>query len=381
MKLALVRTASNQLRFGSYNIQEIGLARSILSFGVSTDIYARFSNLIEEQVVEEYNGAKVTIIPLKGRRIFKEIMYYPKLKSQLCKGEYNVVQLLDESQMMLPYLFKALKKRGVKTILWQGMYRNFSGRVARVMQVVYDKLFVDTINKHSDFKIAKTHYAAEYLKNKKYDTVNVLPVGLNHIDSEIDTKLLDEVECFKKNHSRLLFYIGAIERRRDIPFLLLVLSQLKKEGYGLVLVGSGPDSDLVDQMINNRGLNNDVLRYKNIANNKIANIFPYIQCLVLPTQYEIYGMVMLEALINGVPVVATPEAGPCTILENDELGTCVPFNTNKWIEVIKFYEGNYSGEESKSRRKKQVMDKYNWEAIGKEYFHKYLSNLSRQALV
>ncbi|TLX73953.1 glycosyltransferase [Labilibacter sediminis] len=375
MKLALVRTASNQLRFGSYNIQEIGLAKSVLKFGVSTDIYARFSNLVDEIIVEEQEGAKVIIKPLKGKRVFKEIMYYPDLKNQLCDGGYNIVQLLDESQMMLPFLFKALKKNGVKTILWQGMYRDFSGKIAKLMQFVYDRLFANTINKYADLKIAKTQDAADYLKKKGYDYAHVLAVGLNHVKSEFDKKLIEEVEVFKRTHPKLLFYIGAIERRRDIPFLLSVLKELKEEGYGLVLVGSGPENSLVDQMIKDEGLIKDVLRYKNIANNKIANIFPYIQCLVLPTRYEIYGMVILEALANGVTVVATPEAGPCTILESKELGSCAPLNKIQWIDAIRFYEDNFISKESRTKRIKHVDNIYNWEVIGNEYYQDYLSSL------
>jgi glycosyltransferase involved in cell wall biosynthesis len=377
MKLALVRTASNELKFGSYNIQEIGLANSMLKYGVSTDIYARFSNEEEDRIVADYNGARVIIRPLKGKRIFKEIMYYPTLRSNLCNNGYDIVQLLDESQMMLPFLFKALKKQGVKTILWQGMYRDFSGKLARMMQLLYDCLFANTINRYSDLKIAKTQDAAEYLKNKNYDDPQVVPVGLNPVDPELDAKLIKEVQFFKKTHPKLLFYIGAIERRRDIPFLLTVLRELRNEGYGLILVGNGRESDLVDQLIKDQGLGADVLRYKNLANNKIANIFPHIQCLVLPTQYEIYGMVILEALLNGVPVVATPEAGPCAILENRELGTCVSFDRIHWVEAIRYYEKNYNSEKSKLMRTEQVVKIYNWEAIGEKYYHNYLSELLR----
>ena len=48
MKIAFVRTASNILKYGGYNIQEVGLAKALMPFGVSTDVYARFSNIDEE---------------------------------------------------------------------------------------------------------------------------------------------------------------------------------------------------------------------------------------------------------------------------------------------------------------------------------------------
>lgn len=69
MKIAFVRTASNILKYGGYNIQEIGLAKALMPYGVSTDVYARFSNI--ESVTEVANdgkGNRVVVRPLKVNR-------------------------------------------------------------------------------------------------------------------------------------------------------------------------------------------------------------------------------------------------------------------------------------------------------------------------
>ena len=89
MKIAFVRTASNILRYGGYNIQEIGLAKALLTYGISTDVYARFSNIEDSVVVAKDNaGNRVKVIPLKGTQIYKEIMYYPALKNDLLSGTW-----------------------------------------------------------------------------------------------------------------------------------------------------------------------------------------------------------------------------------------------------------------------------------------------------
>ena len=38
-KIALIRPVKDPVRLGSYNIQELGLAKSLLELGVSTDVY------------------------------------------------------------------------------------------------------------------------------------------------------------------------------------------------------------------------------------------------------------------------------------------------------------------------------------------------------
>ena len=221
MKIAFVRTASNILKYGGYNIQEIGLAKALMPFGVSTDVYARFSNITETCEVEnDGHGNSVVVHPLKGKQIYREIMYYPELKKDLLNGGYDMVQLLDDSQMMLPMLFKALKKAGVKTILWQGMYRDFGGKAAHAMQIVYDCLCAKTLDKYSDLKIAKTDVARDYLIKKKYNNIVVLPVGLDKVIYERDESLEQRIDSFKKKHSKILLYIGAIEPRRNPDFLL-----------------------------------------------------------------------------------------------------------------------------------------------------------------
>ena len=100
MKIAFVRTASNILRYGGYNIQEIGLAKALMPYGVSTDVYARFSNIDDiTEVACDENGNKVMVHPLKGMQIWHELMYYPTLKEDLPNGSYDMVQLLDDSQI------------------------------------------------------------------------------------------------------------------------------------------------------------------------------------------------------------------------------------------------------------------------------------------
>lgn len=369
MKIAFVRTASNILRYGGYNIQEIGLAKALMPYGISTDIYARFSNIeIITEIAHDEKGNKVKVHPLKGKQIWHEIVYYSTLEQDLLKEKYDIVQLLDDSQMMLPQLFRALKKAGVKTILWQGMYRNFSGKVARYMQIVYDTLFAGTLNKYSDLKIAKTEAAKDYLLKKKYQNIIVLPVGLDEVPIERDKEFDKKIAAFKASHPNLLLYIGAIESRRNPDFLLDIIKNIKRDGVGLVMIGKGPKFPEVIERIKQNGLEDKILTFESIPNKNLISVYERANVFLLPTSYEIYGMVVMEALAYGVPVISTPEAGPKYLLRDKEYGVCECLNMNKWISHIDFYLHNYISKEDKESRIRYVNDNYRWPKIANRYY-------------
>lgn len=375
MRIAFVRTASNKLCYGGYNIQELGLAKALLPYGVSTDFYARFSNMDSTvEIAGDERGNRVVAHPLKGKQIWHELMYYPTLRHDLLGGGYDVVQLLDDSQMMLPGLFKALKKSGVKTVLCQGMYRNFSGKVARLMQIVYDATCAATLNEYSDIKIAKTEAAKEYLLSKGYENVTVLPVGLDEIRPERDEAFEEEISAFKKVHPYLLLYVGAIEGRRNPGFLVDLVKELDSDDVGLVVIGKGPLCLPVADRIRKEGLGEKVLMLEAVPNKNLVSAYERADVFLLPTSYEIYGMVVMESLAYGVPVVSTPEAGPLHLLSDKKYGTCVPMDTKEWIPVIKYYLDNRNTKGIRDERIAYINRNYRWPGIARKYF-KVISSL------
>ena len=368
MKIAFVRTASNILKYGGYNIQEIGLAKALLKYDVSTDVYARFSNVdkVTEVACEEKN--RVEVHPLVGKQIYREIMYYPSLKKDLCEGGYDIVQLLDDSQMMLPMLFKALKNQGVKTILWQGMYRNFPAKPARMMQMVYDLLLAKTLDFYSDLKIAKTEAAKEYLSKKHYHNIITLPVGLDSVEYQVNSAFDKIIDDFKKQNPFILLYIGAVEKRRNPHFLIDLFNSWDRDGGGLIVIGKGPMKDELKKEIALSHKKEKILYFESVPNKELISVYKRANVFLLPTNYEIYGMVVMEALSMGIPVISTPEAGPQYILGNERLGKCLPLRKEEWISSIEFYGSNYTSSDDNIYRIQYVENHFRWPLIAERYY-------------
>jgi len=97
----------------------------------------------------------------------------------------------------------------------------------------------------------------------------------------------------------------------------------------LVIVGEGPERPLLQQRIAELGLEHDVL-----LTGALANPYPVMRALdlfVLSSHYEGQGIVLLEALTLGRPVLSTDIPGPRSVLGGG-CGALVPDSTEGLAE-------------------------------------------------
>jgi glycosyltransferase involved in cell wall biosynthesis len=96
-----------------------------------------------------------------------------------------------------------------------------------------------------------------------------------------------------------LLFVGAVQRRKDPRAALDAALDL-----GMVLVVAGPEREpaLADEL---RAGGADLRGY--VERPELAELYRRAACLVIPSQYEGFGLPVLEALASGTPVVAAPD--------------------------------------------------------------------------
>jgi len=226
-KLAIVRSSPIPLNIKLYNIQEIGLAVGLAYNNIATDIYSRFAGLTKPVVCFSHDGCDVRLIPIKGFLFFNKFAFYPGLFKRIKKEKYNYVQLHEDSQITTPIIINLSKKVGIKSILYQGMYKHYTG-VNRIFQILFDVAFKNSIIRNANLVIAKTDAAKKYLELKKYKSVHVLPIGLSFPINKQLCSAKNKIDDFKKKKKHVLLYIGVIEDRRNIPFIIQILEEIIK---------------------------------------------------------------------------------------------------------------------------------------------------------
>lgn len=152
----------------------------------------------------------------------------------------------------------------------------------------------------------------------KYDVHNT-EVIMNIIDKE---KLIrmgnDEKVSFSKDKINLIS-VGRIHNMKGYDRLVDVLAELDKNGHleNVItrIIGDGPDFDLVKKKINDYNLSKKVLLM-----GRKRNPYPYVKesdCFLMCSRYEPFGLVILESMILGTPVLSLDVASIKEIMSEE----------------------------------------------------------------
>ncbi|QWD11241.1 glycosyltransferase family 4 protein [Polynucleobacter paneuropaeus] len=117
------------------------------------------------------------------------------------------------------------------------------------------------------------------------------------------------------NHPLKCIYIGQYINRKGVPEILEAFSLIKNNEATLTMVGSGELNVLVEQIalkcknINNRGF---------IDPNVLPKVMSEHDILLAPSHHDGWGVVVVEAMLTGLPVVSTKETGAFLELGNPD---------------------------------------------------------------
>jgi len=177
----------------------------------------------------------------------------------------------------------------------------------------------------SDAFITNSHsgksYLVEYLNAKK-DLVFVRPYLVP------DTKILCEKEIDVENMLRdvkspVFMYVGLLIQRKGIEFLMESLASLKEKGYDeftLVIAGDGSQREKLEMMVKDMGIEKQVTWLGWVDYGSLGYYFQSSDIFVFPTYEDTWGLVVLEAMAFGKPVICSQLAGAVEMVKDGENG-------------------------------------------------------------
>jgi glycosyltransferase involved in cell wall biosynthesis len=200
----------------------------------------------------------------------------------------------------------------------------------------------------SPFVITPTHYAKKQiarhttLPEKKLKVVYEGPKSFSglHTNSVNEQSLLAKFSLHKYGY---LFHAGAMFKRKNIPFLVSAFNGVMNTGQypmlKLVLAGQLPadkkDSDflLVTHAINQSPYKNQIILTGYVSDSELAELYQNALLYVFPSLNEGFGIPILEAFKNQVPVLAAnntslPEVGGDAVMLFD------PFDSTDLTDKI-----------------------------------------------
>ncbi|HAF69784.1 MAG: Glycosyl transferase family 1 [Acetothermia bacterium 64_32] len=126
--------------------------------------------------------------------------------------------------------------------------------------------------------------------------------------------------------ARLLLYVGRLAQEKNVSFLLRMFGELAKRRPEavLIMIGGGPAAGELVQQAHRLGIAGRVLFPGYIGHERLVDYYRQADVFVFASKTETQGLVVLEAMAAGLPVVAIPEMGVKDFLVDGVNALCAP---------------------------------------------------------
>lgn len=263
----------------------------------------------------------------------------------------------------------------------------WKGLVFKLYAKYYSKKLLNVADKiiGSSLDYIESSEAAEHLKQNPKKWME-LPFGV-------------DIERFQPRHKRLglferhgldpalpvVLFVGGMDPAhyfKGIPILLETMSYLEYEGFAIqaLLVGDGEMRHEFETRVKGYGLSKLVKFAGQVDDEELPLYYNLADLLVLPSihQGEAFGMVLLEAMASGVPVIASDLPGVRTVA-NDGGVTFQTSSSRDLKEAILGYFLSPEREQTLWIEKARTMaeTKYNWEYIVEKLENVYMDLVNK----
>lgn len=130
----------------------------------------------------------------------------------------------------------------------------------------------------------------------------------------------------------LLATVGRLVARKAIDQLILAIAELPERAH-LLIIGSGPQEPRLRELAAERGVQSRVHFMGFVDEAEKFSILQMSDAFVSASQHEGFGLVFLEAMASGLPVICYDYGGQTDFLESGVTGRLLPLNDQEALRA------------------------------------------------
>lgn len=226
-------------------------------------------------------------------------------------------------------------------------------------------------------KIAVSQPALNFVSRYLPGDYRIIPNGIDVHQFTPEGPIRTEFANGKLN----IVFVGRLEKRKGLAYLLRALAQVDKSFTNFRLIVVGPGTRLrrgYEELAKELCIQDKVVFTGFVSNADLPQYYRTADIFCAPaTGGESFGIVLLEAMSCGRPVIASNIEGYASILTHNEQGLLVPSkDVNLLAQAIISLAEDPSRREKMGEKGKANAEKYSWGNICKQIMDYYKSLLN-----
>jgi len=293
--------------------------------------------------------------------VFASTPFMPSLFFRLMRLRRNSVMHLHVYTAYLPEIVYIVSKiRRVPYVAHIRLEMAQEGRFGFLLPI-YKKWVLGPVLRNADKVICLTNDYAKLMVNRygvAKDNIVVIP-------NATDFKISDKPKRNIHKPIKLLF-VGRLAKQKNIPMLLEAVSSYRakyNDDLHLYIIGEGELETDIRSKISKYNLSDIVTMRGALYGQELQNIFQQSDIFVLPTLYESFGNVYIEAMAKGLPIVTTNIEAVRDVVKNGRNGLLTDISADSLREAIHQLTENKILYRSISSNNLHDIKSYKWSVI------------------
>ncbi len=323
------------------------LACELGRLGHSVDIYTRVHDPDDRQIYELCNNARLIHLTAGGNEEIDKLVLY----SHLPAFASNLEEFRERRELTYNMIFSHYWLSGVAGLSLQQWWRvphvTMFHTLGAVKNAVKAEAHLSAGDDEPELRVdnerilvEKCHRVVASTEQEKQaitgyygaspGKISVIPCGVN-LDQFTVLDMAQARRYLSLDGERIVLCVGRIDPLKGVDKLIKALPYLRDMRLKLIVIGGGDDSrsDVEELRGLARSLEVDhaVVFAGTVKHEQLVYYYNAADVCVVPSYYESFGLVALESLACGTPVVATDVGNHRSVIRQGETGYVVRDNS------------------------------------------------------
>lgn len=254
-------------------------------------------------------------------------------------------------QMYNPILRKAYFK---STEIYKELIRNYIN-----LRIANSKLLSFKTKKMSKILISDRATAGLIGNKVKFERM---------LETAYNGEIIPKQYKVESNDPIKIMWAGVLIPRKGLKWVLDALAESGFENYKLTIAGEGKERDICEEYVLSKNLEDKIKFIGNIPYEDMKNLYRESELFVFSSLRDTSGNVVLEAMANGLPVIALNHNGAADMID-DKSGVKIEVNTyeqikDDFIKVLKeFNDNRLKIQEMGVNAQNRIKENYTWDIM------------------